>query len=80
MTWAMSARVRGFPLVRHNVFFSRDCQAEFDDLFARGRLPVAPTVYVCAQDRRDSDGDEPSGPERVFCLVNAPGPSGDPSL
>ncbi len=72
MTWAMSARVRGFPLVRHNVFFSRDAQAEFDDLFARARLPAAPTVYVCAQDRSDAEAGEPSGPERVFCLVNAP--------
>ncbi len=72
MTWAMSARAGGFPLVRHNVFFSRDSQAEFDDLFARARLPAGPTVYVCAQDRDDSGAEEPSGPERVFCLVNAP--------
>ncbi|RBP02902.1 1-hydroxycarotenoid 3,4-desaturase [Roseiarcus fermentans] len=72
VTWAMSARVRGFPLVRHTVFFSRDSRAEFDDLFARGRLPAAPTVYLCAQDRGDSDAGAPSGPERVFGLVNAP--------
>jgi 1-hydroxycarotenoid 3,4-desaturase len=80
VTWAMSARVGGFPLIRHNVFFSRDYRAEFDAL-ARGRLPAEPTVYVCAQDRGDEDrGDEdrgdddlaPSGPERIFCLVNAP--------
>ena len=38
----MSARVEGFPLVRHNVFFSRDSRAEFDDLFARARLPRGP--------------------------------------
>ncbi len=72
LTWAMSARVRGFPLVRHNVFFSRDYQAEFDDLFGRQRLPAGPTVYVCAQDRSDSDTEGHSGPERIFCLVNAP--------
>ena len=72
MTWAMFAPIRGFPLVRHNVFFSRDSRAEFDDLFARARLPVGPTVYVCAQDRGDSDDEEPCKPERVFCLVNAP--------
>jgi len=72
MTWAMVATVRGFPLVRHNVFFSRDSRAEFDDLFARARLPASPTVYVCAQDRDDADATESSGPERVFCLVNAP--------
>jgi 1-hydroxycarotenoid 3,4-desaturase len=72
MTFAFAARVRGFPLVRHNVFFSRDSRAEFDDLFARARLPEAPTVYVCAQDR-DSDGAlAGDDPERLFCLVNAP--------
>ena len=74
VTWAMSARATGFPLIRHNVFFSRDYRAEFDDLSRR--LPAEPTVYVCAQDRGDEDrGDDdlaPSGPERIFCLVNAP--------
>lgn len=74
MTLAMTARVTGFPLVRHNVFFSRDSRSEFDDLFARARLPEAPTVYVCAEDRDpDADGaPERERPERVFCLVNAP--------
>ena len=72
VTWALSARVGGFPLGRHNVFFSRDSRAEFDDLFARARLPADPTVYVCAQDRDGSQAAEPSAPERVFCLVNAP--------
>ena len=72
MTLAMSARVHGFPLVRHNLFFSPDSKAEFDDLFARARLPARPTVYVCAQDRGDSDAGEPPGPERIFCVVNAP--------
>ena len=72
ITWAMTARVRGFPLGRHNVFFSRDSQAEFDDLFSRARLPAGPTVYVCAQDRGDPGAEDPSDPERVFCLVNAP--------
>jgi 1-hydroxycarotenoid 3,4-desaturase len=80
LTWAMAARVDGFPLVRHNVFFSGDYRAEFDDIFGERRLPRSPTVYVCAQDRDDADiGDHPPGPERVFCLVNAPArPSGQP--
>ncbi len=70
ITWAMRASTRGFPLVRHNVFFSRDYAAEFADLFGRRRLPQAPTVYVCAQDR--GDGGVHEGPERLLCLVNAP--------
>lgn len=76
LTWNLVAETEGFPLVRHNVFFSGDYRAEFDDLFQRARLPRAPTVYVCAQDRDDRDGAPPEGPERLLCLVNAP-PNGD---
>lgn len=71
ITWCMAARCEGFPLVRHNVFFSADYRAEFDDLFARRRLPRAPTTYICAQDRADH-GEAPDGPERLLVLVNAP--------
>ncbi len=71
LTWAIAAPTGGFPLQRHNVFFSRDYAAEFDDLFKRKVLPTAPTVYVCAQDR-DGQGHGPVGAERLLCLVNAP--------
>ena len=71
LTWAMVARPSGFPLVRHNVFFSAGYAQEFTDI-AAGRLPGAPTVYVCAQDRGDSDGAAPAGDERLFLIVNAP--------
>jgi 1-hydroxycarotenoid 3,4-desaturase len=76
VTWALVARAEGFPLVRHNVFFSGDYAAEFEDVFEHGQLPRAPTVYVCAQDRDDAGGRAPAGPERLLCLVNAP-PTGD---
>jgi len=75
VTWAMAAATEGFPLLRHNVFFSEDYAAEFDAIFRYSRLPGTPTVYVCAQDRDDA-GAGPSGPERLLCLVNAP-PAGD---
>jgi len=74
VTWATVARAEGFPLMRHNVFFSGDYAAEFRDL-AGGALPREPTVYVCAQDRGDDDAPLP-GSERLLCLVNAP-PTGD---
>ena len=35
MTWSCMARADGFPLLRHNVFFSRDSRAEFDQLIDR---------------------------------------------
>ena len=79
VTWAEVSTTRGFPLARHNVFFSRDSKAEFADL-AAGRVPADPTIYVCAQDRDDrgarEDGRPQGAPERLFTLINAP-PDGD---
>lgn len=76
VTFAMQATGKGFPLSRHTVFFSPDSPAEFADL-AAGRLPAEPTVYLCAQDRgAASDDAQSDGPERLFCIVNAPA-SGD---
>lgn len=70
MVWTATARPTGFPLVRHNVFFSPDYPAEFAAL-AAGRLADAPSVYVCAQDRDDA-ATAPPGAERVQIIVNAP--------
>ena len=70
LVWTARARTAGFPLSRHNVFFSDDYRAEFDAL-AAGRLADRPSVYLCAQDR-DGEGDAPAGPERVQIIVNAP--------
>jgi 1-hydroxycarotenoid 3,4-desaturase len=78
VTWALAAETDGFPLVRHNVFFSNAYEREFDEIFREGKTPSAPTVYVCAQDRAD-DGEGISGPERLLCLVNAPA-TGDSHL
>ena len=73
VTWNLLARADGFPLAHHNVFFSADYRAEFGQIFSEQRLPVAPTVYVCAQDRRDARPASPGrAAERLFCLVNAP--------
>ena len=75
LTWAMKTWTAGFPLIRHNVFFSGRPGSEFHDIFDGRRLPAAPTVYVCAQDRDDGNS-ATDGPERLLCLVNAPA-SGD---
>ncbi len=78
ITWALIAETDGFPLVRHNVFFSRDYKAEFDDIFTRARVPAGPTTYVCAQDRDDGGPVHVNGcvSERLFMIINAP-PTGD---
>jgi 1-hydroxycarotenoid 3,4-desaturase len=71
VTWSVVAKTDGFPLSLHNVFFSRDYHAEFDDIFRHDMLPKEPTVYVCAQDRGGA-GPNRSGEERLLLLVNAP--------
>jgi 1-hydroxycarotenoid 3,4-desaturase len=71
VTWALRARTTRFPLLHHNIFFSDDYAAEFTDIFRHGRLPTEPTVYVCAQDRDDTETGM-DAPERILCLVNAP--------
>jgi 1-hydroxycarotenoid 3,4-desaturase len=71
VTWGMLAEARGFPLVQHNVFFSDDYRSEFDSLLRKQRMPAAPTVYVCAQDRGDSALVQ-AGDERLLVVVNAP--------
>ncbi len=72
VTWTLQGEGRGFPLLRHNVFFSEDYAAEFEDLFRHRRVPRDPTTYVCAQDRLESDHGGDVRPERLFMLVNAP--------
>lgn len=78
VTWVMRGGSSGFPLVRHNVFFSDDYEAEFRALLGESRMPAVPTIYVCAQARGDesiSSTDEP-----LLVLVNAPATGDDPRL
>ena len=81
VTWSVSAKTSGFPLVRHNVFFDADYKLEFDEIFKQHKLPSRGTVYVCAQDRSNT-AQAIAGQERLLCLVNAPavGDQGDQNL
>lgn len=72
ITWVLTARAAGFPLSRHNVFFSDDYRAEFDDILERRTLPRDPTIYLCAGTREDGEGEQPAEDHRLLCLVNAP--------
>ncbi|MBI1250388.1 MAG: phytoene desaturase [Alphaproteobacteria bacterium] len=78
VTLAFAAQARGFPLLRHNVFFSSDYKAEFDALFTRRAAPHAPTLYVCAQDQTDAHSAHDA--ERIFVLANAPARGDDPTF
>lgn len=72
VTWCLETRAEGFPLSRHNVFFSQDYIREFSELQQKRCLPADPTIYLCAQDRGDDGAPGHPGPERLFVLVNAP--------
>jgi len=73
LTLSIAACPRGFPLLRHNVFFSGDYRAEFDTILKGWALPEDPTIYVCAQDRDDRGNSlKGGGRERLFMIVNAP--------
>ncbi|MDO6416206.1 phytoene desaturase family protein [Sphingomonas sp. BIUV-7] len=74
MVWTGRATTGGFPLLRHNVFFSNDYAAEFSALGC-GRLADDPSVYLCAQDR-EASAPIPADGERLQIIVNAP-PVGD---
>lgn len=76
VTFSLAVKTSGFPLVRHNVFFSSDYAREFKDIFERERLPDDPTVYVCAQDRDDSARAPGDGIDRMLWIVNAPARGG----
>ncbi len=78
VTWLIEAEAQGFPLARHTVFFGAEPRGEFEQLFGQRRLPDAPTVYVCAQDRED-DGAPSAREERLLVLVNAPANERGPS-
>jgi len=58
-------------LAHHNIFFSGNYHAEFEDLFVYRRPLRNPTIYVCATTRTDPS-QAPVGCENLFVLVNAP--------
>jgi 1-hydroxycarotenoid 3,4-desaturase len=72
VTWNLLAKPAGFPMQYHNVFFPPDYAPEFKAIFDELRLPLDPTVYICAQDRGNPAAPEPAGRERLLLMVNAP--------
>ena len=72
VTWCVTAKTKGMDLAHHNVFFSNNYRAEFDDVFKARQIPSAATIYVCAQDRGDECVPPTGGIERLLVLVNAP--------
>jgi len=58
-------------LAHHNIFFSDNYPAEFEDLFERKIPQRNPTIYICATSRTDPS-QAPADHENLFVLINAP--------
>ncbi len=78
VTWSASAKSNQFDLSRHNVFFDENYAAEFTDIFQKKKLPLRPTVYLCAQSRIHQERSTDAS-EKMLLLVNAPA-NGDQTL
>ncbi|MBA2379562.1 MAG: phytoene desaturase [Blastocatellia bacterium] len=55
-------------LVHHNLLFSQDWRKNFDDIYKDPKLPLEPSLYVCAPSVTD-DEVAPEGKENLFVLV-----------
>lgn len=67
---------REFPeLDLHNILFSENYQAEFQDIFENKTLYSDPTVYINITSK-ESKEDAPAGHENWFVMINAPGDYG----
>lgn len=71
LVWAFASEATGDKaprLLHHNLFFTEDPAREFGPIGA-GRMPEAPTLYLCAEDRARGPA---TGPERFEIILNAP--------
>lgn len=67
---------REFPqLDLHNIFFSKNYQAEFNHIFQRKTVFEDPTIYVNISSKYQSS-DAPKGCENWFVMVNVPSNEG----
>ncbi|MFW6212144.1 MAG: phytoene desaturase family protein [Spirochaetota bacterium] len=61
-----------FPeLAVNNIFFSRDYEREFEEIFSEGRCPTDPTIYINVTSKITRE-DAPANGENWFILINAP--------
>jgi 1-hydroxycarotenoid 3,4-desaturase len=71
LVWAFASEAQGPKapdLLHHNLFFTEDPDREFGPI-ARGQMPEAPTLYLCAEDRASGPA---IGTERFEIILNAP--------
>lgn len=59
------------PLELHNIFFSKDYENEFNNIFKLKQLTDDPTIYINITSKIEA-GQAPEGTENWFVMVNAP--------
>ncbi len=65
-----------FPELRlHNIFFSKDYQAEFEHIFQKKTIYHDPTIYVNIGSKYEPT-DAPQGAETWFVMINTPNNTG----
>ena len=67
--WAMKTGVKEFGV--HNIFFSKDYQKEFSQIFDQRKLADAPTFYIHISSVAHED-DAPKDGQNWFTMVNVP--------
>jgi phytoene desaturase len=81
--WNALVRAHSVPddLPAHAVWFPKNYEQEFADIFGENRAPREPTVYVCNQARAHGRVGWQDGAEPLFVMVNAPATTdgGEPS-
>lgn len=71
--WGMRQEFKHLDL--HNIFFSKDYQREFREIFDDHVLPADPTIYVNITSKLEPC-DAPAGCENWFVMINVPGDTG----
>lgn len=67
--WAINREYEN--LETHNILFSEDYKAEFDQLTKSKIIPVDPTIYIYISAKLNSE-DAPTGKENWFVMINSP--------
>ena len=67
--WGMNKKFAQLDL--HNIFFSKNYEAEFNHIFKQKQLYADPTVYINITSKMETEH-APDGKENWFVLVNAP--------
>lgn len=71
--WGMDREFEALDV--HNIFFSADYQAEFQQIWQEQSLSDDPTVYLYVSSKRNPE-DAPKGGENWFTMINVPANQG----